>query len=74
MIYPIVDCPSREPIVVDIYSILDAYEVTNPGIQHAVKKLLCGGLRGKGDRLQDYREAIDAVSRAIEIEEQRGGV
>jgi len=26
-------------------------------------------LRGKGDELQDLRESIDAVRRAIEIEE-----
>jgi hypothetical protein len=30
---------------------------------------LCAGLRGKGDELQDLRESIDAVRRAIEIKE-----
>lgn len=53
-------------IFVDIYSVLTAYEVTEPGLQHAVKKLLCSGIRGKGDRLQDLREARDALDRAIE--------
>jgi hypothetical protein len=56
-------------IKVDVYSVLVAFNVTNPGIQHAVKKLLCGGLWGKNDTLQDYKEAIDAISRAIQIEE-----
>jgi hypothetical protein len=49
--------------------VLVAFNVTNPGIQHAVKNLLCGGLWGKNDTLQDYKEAIDAISRAIQIEE-----
>ena len=58
-----------QPIVVDVYCVLEAFDVRNPGLQHALKKLLCAGLRGKADTTQDLREAIDAISRAIEIEE-----
>lgn len=50
----------------DVYSVLDAFDVTDPGIQHAVKKLLCAGIRGKASRAQDIKEAIDALSRALE--------
>lgn len=46
---------------VDVYCVLTAFKVTDPGLQHAVKKLLCCGLRGKGDAVQDRNEAIDAI-------------
>ncbi len=56
--------------VADVYSVLVAFDVKCPAIQHAVKKLLCAGLRGKGDRLQDLKESKDAITRAIELETQ----
>jgi len=59
------------PIWVDIYAVIEAFAVTCPGIQHAAKKLLCAGIRGKGDRLQDLRETIDALRRAIELQAGR---
>ena len=52
---------------VDVYSVIDAYAVTNPGVQHAVKKLLCGGARGVKSEVQDYEEAIQAIRRGIGI-------
>lgn len=55
----------------DVYSVLEAFNVTCPARQHAIKKLLCTGIRGKGDSLQDLRETKDAVVRAIELETQR---
>jgi hypothetical protein len=54
---------------IDVYAVLVAFGVACPARQHAIKKLLCAGLRGKGDELQDLRESIDAVRRAIEIKE-----
>jgi hypothetical protein len=54
---------------IDVYAVLVAFDVACPARQHAIKKLLCAGLRGKGDELQDLRESIDAVKRAIEIKE-----
>jgi hypothetical protein len=33
--------------------------------------LLVAGKRGKGDRLQDLKEARDAITRAIEEEERK---
>lgn len=50
--------------VVDVYSVLYAYNVTNPALQHAIKKLLCAGLRNKGSFEQDCQEAKDAVEQA----------
>lgn len=56
---------------VDVYAVLDAFNVISPPIQHAIKKLLCAGIRGKGDELQDLTEAKDAMSRAIEMYRQK---
>ncbi len=56
---------------VDVYAVIETFAVACPARQHAIKKLLCSGLRGKGDALQDLREAGDAITRAIEIETQR---
>lgn len=55
----------------DVYTVLEAFSVTCPARQHAIKKLLCAGIRGKGDTVQDLREARDAVERAIQMEESR---
>jgi len=52
---------------VDVYSVLLAFNVTCPARQHAIKKLLCAGLRGKGSERQDMEEARDAISRGIEL-------
>lgn len=62
---------TTETAVVDVYSVLVAFDVCCPALQHAIKKLLCAGLRGKGDCHQDLWEARDAVDRAIEMEAQR---
>lgn len=52
----------------DVYAVLDAFNVTCPARQHAIKKLLCSGIRGKGNVLQDLEEAADAIERAIQME------
>lgn len=54
-------------IQIDVYDVLNAFEVTNPGIQHAIKKLLKGGERGYKDTKQDYNEAIKSINRGIEL-------
>lgn len=51
----------------DVYAVIDAFNVTCPARQHAIKKLLCSGIRGKGDVIQDLSEARDAVDRAIQM-------
>lgn len=56
-------------VEIDVYDVLVAFDVTNPAIQHAVKKLLCPGQRGAKDTLQDLNEALVSIERAIEIEE-----
>ena len=56
---------------VDVYDILAAYSVTNPADAHAIKKMLCPGQRGAKDGIQDRREAIASLERAIELEQGR---
>jgi hypothetical protein len=60
-------------LVVDVYDVLRAFEVTDPAIQDAVKKLLCPGIRNitKSQehliaRLADLFEAIKCIQRAID--------
>jgi hypothetical protein len=48
--------------VIDIYRFLIAFKVVEPGLAHAIKKLACAGIRGKGDIDQDLKEAIDAIT------------
>lgn len=56
---------------IDVYDVLEAFNVTCPARQHAIKKMLCAGIRGKGDVIQDLSEAGQSIKRAIEMEEQR---
>ena len=52
---------------VDVYDVLRAFAVTDPAVQHAVKKLLCSGIRGHKDRKQDLEEAVQSIERAIDV-------
>lgn len=56
---------------IDVYSVIDAFEVTCPARAHAIKKLLCSGIRDKGDVMQDLEEARDAVTMAIHRQDCR---
>lgn len=60
---------SNKSVDVDVYSVLVAFKVENPAVQHAVKKLLCPGQRGAKSLLQDLKEAKASLERAIVIEE-----
>lgn len=53
---------------VDVYRVLDLFGVSNPCIQHAVKKLLCSGQRGVKDTQQDVQEAITSLVRYLEMQ------
>ena len=55
-------------VYVDVYDILHAFGITNPGDQHAIKKMLQPGKRGSKDALQDREEAIVSLERANELE------
>lgn len=52
---------------VDVYDILQAFQVNCPATQHAIKKLLMAGDRGAKDTLTDLGEAKQSIDRAIEL-------
>jgi hypothetical protein len=57
--------------VVDVYRVLLLFNVTDPCIQHAVKKLLVAGGRGGGkDIRKDVSEAIDTLVRWINMRDE----
>lgn len=55
---------------IDVYRVLDLYEVTDPCVQHAVKKLLVAGNRGAKDKSKDIQEAIDTLTRWQEMQDE----
>jgi hypothetical protein len=53
---------------IDVYRVLSLFNVTDPCLQHAIKKLLVAGGRGAGkDITQDVKEAIDSCNRLLEM-------
>lgn len=52
---------------IDVYRVLALFNVTNPCIQHAVKKLLVSGGRGNKSLETDLREARDSLNRALQM-------
>ncbi|WVH13936.1 hypothetical protein CASP1_00013 [Alcaligenes phage CASP1] len=58
---------------IDVYRVLDLYEVTDPCIQHAVKKLLVAGKRGAKDQAKDIQEAIDTLTRWKDMQGENNG-
>lgn len=58
-------------VEVDVYAVIEAFGVTCPARQHALKKILCAGTRGKGAVLHDLIGSQASISRAIELQRQR---
>lgn len=55
---------------VDVYRVLVAFGIVDPELQHAIKKLLNLGTRGKGTYNQDLNEAILSLEKMKERKEQ----
>lgn len=53
--------------IVDVYDVLQAFEVVNPAVQHAIKKLLMPGARGAKCMRTDLEEANQSIMRAIQM-------
>ena len=53
--------------VMDVYRIIDLWEITDPCDQHALKKILCPGERGHKDIIQDTQDVIDTMQRKLEM-------
>ena len=67
----VTSCVDGKSIQADIYDVLEAWGVTCPARQQAIKKLLQCGNRGKGSPMADLKGAEAAVSRAIDLQKQR---
>ena len=52
---------------IDVYAVLKLFDVTDPCLQHAIKKLLCAGQRGVKDQAKDINEAKDTLERCLEL-------
>lgn len=55
---------------VDVYDILKAWNVTNPALQHLLKKALQAGDRGHKTLLEDLDDIIISANRAKELAEE----
>ena len=55
-------------VFVDVYDVLMAWNVTNPALQHLIKKALQPGNRGHKSHEQDLQDIIDSAIRAKELE------
>lgn len=55
-------------VFVDVYDVLMAWNVTNPALQHLIKKALQAGERGHKSREQDLQDIIDSAIRSKELE------
>ena len=66
-----VDCKGRS---IDVYDVLNAFAVTCPATQHAIKKLLMPGKRGHKSELGDLLEARASVERAIDLGRERRAI
>jgi hypothetical protein len=56
-------------IIVDVYDVLEAFDVRNSALQHLIKKALCVGIRGHKDKSEDLQDIIDSAIRAKELED-----
>lgn len=53
---------------IDVYRVLELFNVTDQALGHAIKKLLAPGGRGAGkDFRKDVQEAVDTLQRRLEM-------
>ena len=52
---------------IDLYHVAKLYEINDPALFHAFKKIACAGKRGSKCQAQDVQEAIDALKRWQEL-------
>ena len=52
---------------VDIYRIIELFEITCPVAQHVFKKAAAVGQRGHKDLSHDWRDILDSAQRKLEM-------
>jgi hypothetical protein len=55
---------------IDVYRIIELFGITDPCVQHAIKKLLVAGGRGHKDIDRDIQDVIDSCERWQEMREE----
>jgi len=63
----------KPEVFVDVYDVLRAFNVTDPCLQHLIKKALACGLRGHKDRNEDLNDIFVSAKRAIEMNNEWEG-
>jgi hypothetical protein len=63
------DCPYGK---IDVYRVIELWTVTDPCLQHALKKILCAGGRGHKDQATDIQQAIDSLRRWQQMRKEEG--
>lgn len=61
------ECPYEN---IDVYRVIDIFKITDPCIQHAVKKLLVAGGRGHKNIDKDIQDVIDTCIRWQEMRKE----
>lgn len=56
---------------IDVYRVLDAFKVSDPALQHLIKKALCVGIRGHKDSITDYTDILKSAEKALELHKQK---
>lgn len=51
----------------DVYRVIDLFGPMHPAQEHALKKIMCAGIRGAKDADKDIQEAIDSLVRWQEM-------
>lgn len=59
---------------IDVYRVLEMFSVSDPAIQHALKKLLVAGGRGHKDLIKDVEEAIISLNRWVDMRKEETSV
>lgn len=56
--------------ILDIYRVLDLFSTGDSALDHAAKKILAAGKRGAKNKEKDIKEAIDTLTRRLEMLEE----
>lgn len=59
---------------VDVYRVLEAFDVIHPQLQHLIKKALAAGQRGHKDFSEDVDDIIDAAQNLKLTYNQKHGI
>lgn len=56
----------------DVYRVVEMFGVPAGPLDHALKKILCSGVRGGKDQYKDVKEARDSLNRWLQMRDEEG--